>query len=342
MPSQNPHEGWPPLDPEFRPPTSPTSPVRLRAGPDYVPELAGPEDPNEQATERTRLWGYPRDLTRGNAQKGHAEAHEGVYETLEDLDHVSRPDIETKIEVIKRLPRWRERAVQSKFMQPNWLGGKALGHVVGRDSFTLHEYGHGTPSGDRLSRRYQVVKKKRGYALPYTVGAIPPMSPGARNASTPQSDRGDMLVMSADGQSTWAGALRNRYDRSTVAVGKDIAVIGVDARPLRPPARLQRIGDRILGYLAIDRTLTPNAAGRGMDAVTGIYSTKPEDVDEQTKKLIRIANELRALHVYANFLGLPPSVTNNHTQRNGQPLSMDVPSGMPPDYPTPPKYTLLP
>jgi hypothetical protein len=254
----------------------------------------------------------------------------------------------TNVDVIERVPWLNQKILQSKFMQPNWLGGMIASRVASDDrrSFTLHEYGEGIGRRQRKDQRYRVAERMQGYVLPRIIGTNPPATPGARTVyatSLPpegrplvfdptalQHNRADALVMGADGKSSWAGTLL-RHDNKAVAVGRDLATIGVDARPV-PRATVQgRIAERLANAFGIDRTRTPNQVGQGLEAITRIYHNHPMDIIAQTKKLEEINELLSMLGSYAMRPELPPAM------RAGRP----APPQAPPNFTTPPKYRKL-
>jgi hypothetical protein len=242
----------------------------------------------------------------------------------------------TNVEVIERVPWWQQRFMQSKFMQPNWFGGATIGRLpnYGRNSFTLHEYGYGAPTHDRKSVRYRVVERTHGFVLPGQAGTNPPAHPNARNpydnppdprhsrwggAVPPRDPRNtqptrlDMLVLGTDGRSSWVGA-QQRYDRGAIAVGKDLAPIGTDARDIAHASRAARIGNGVLNFPIIGlfttagkhlsnyKERTPNQVIRGAWAFTRVERgdhLSEADLEAKAAKVRSWTRQLRLLQGYA-------------------------------------------
>jgi hypothetical protein len=140
--------------------------------------------------------------------------------------------------------------------------------------------------------------------------------------------------MGADGKSSWAGGLLKK-DRSAIAVGKDLAVIGIDARPVPRDTFAGRFAEGLLDTIGIHRfRRSPNAAARGLDAVTGIYDTRPIDIMEQTKKLNGIAKSLREIREYAAWLNTPAAARRPSRRPPVDPAA----AAAPPHFTTPHKY----
>jgi hypothetical protein len=308
--------------------------------------------PNERTTRRLQAKRAEVQHARKDKRAEHAEARQEVDSAIKELSANSNPEVETTVKVIKKVPWLEQKWMQSYFMQPNHLGGWAARRFMprfGRNAFTMHEFGQGEPRRNhRKDQRFRVVKEMKGFALPYIIGSNPPGSPTARNPYVPnlpsgnprihdptatQSNRNDMLVMGADGKSSWAGGLLKK-DRSAIAVGKDIAVIGIDARPVPRDTRAGRFAEGLLDTIGINRRRTPNDAARGLDAVTGIYDTRPIDIMEQTKKLNGIAKSLRELRDYATWLSSP---TATRRPRHRPPIDPAA-AAAPPHFTTPRKY----
>lgn len=220
-----------------------------------------------------------------------AEAWQGVTQ-------LSRPETETDIEVLERIPWAQQRLLQSK-----WLGRLASPYYR-NNSFGLLEYSTGEEQGDRRYQRYVVAKRMKGVVLPHVVRTDDrgrKRLPDARIPSEPEAKRRDALVLGNDKQSSWTGAL-HANGRKAVAVGRDIGVIGVDNRPLRRPLLSERLQESLLDSFGIDRRRRPNDAARGLQALIGAESAAQARDSANTLRDVR--KKLTAIGHHALFLSL--------------------------------------
>ena len=222
-----------------------------------------------------------------------------------DLIAHSHPDIETRVEVVERVPWPQEKLLQSK-----WLGWLAAPNYR-RNSFTLQQYqsdmDRGREPKDRRAKRYVVARSMQGVVLPHVIRPDDrdrKKYPNARLPYDPEPKRRDALVLGYEGDSSWAGGLERR-DRSggrarAIAVGADIGVIGADARPVRRQHRSDRIQEGVMNFFGLDRRQSPNAAAQGRNVIMG----NTEKVRDATVKLQALRQRAGSLALHN--LGLVP------------------------------------
>lgn len=216
-----------------------------------------------------------------------------------DLISQSHPEIETKIEVLERVPWLEEKMLQSK-----WLGWLASPYYR-NNSFTQEQYQAGRQPGrheDRRSKRYVVARSMQGVVLPHVIrpdDRTRKKLPNARLPYDPEHKRRDALVLGYDGMSSWVGGLES-VDRRAIAVGAGIDVIGADARRVHRTTRSDRIQERIMNTFGLDRRQTPNAAARGVTVIRG----SRERLQDATDKLQALRQ--RAGHLVLQDLALVP------------------------------------
>lgn len=209
-----------------------------------------------------------------------------------DLIGQSHPEIETKVEVLERVPWLEEKMLQSK-----WLGWLASPYYR-NNSFTQAQYQAGRQPGshgDRRAKRYVVARSMQGVVLPHVIrpdDRTRKKLPNARLPYDPEHKRRDALVLGYDGMSSWVGGLE-RVDRGAIAVGADIDVIGSDARRVLRTTRADRLQERIMNTFGLDRRQTPNAAARGVTVIRG-----------SRERLQDATNKLHALRQRAGHLAL--------------------------------------
>jgi len=270
--------------------------------PPRIPPIHGREpSPEVQAATAPavgRIHGYH------HAEEAH-EAAAGVrtetaLDAMRDAWHEAaqseNPRAEVDIEVLRRVPWIQQRLLQSK-----WLGRLASPYYR-ENSFGLEEYAQGAnleerfgeEGHDRRYQRYVVAQRMRGFVLPHVVRGDDrgrKRLPDARLPSQNRSERRrrDALVLANDERSSWTGGLESR-DRTAIAVGPDLGVIGVNNTLVARPTRWERF----LNSFGIDqlvRRYRPNAFARGLEALNPSAS----QLGDITAKLAAIATNAEVL-----------------------------------------------
>ncbi len=207
----------------------------------------------------------PRTHTELNENARYDIARDRVNRALNAL-HVLPVDqqskIETRVEVIKRIPGWQERLINSRR-----LGMLVLPKY--REHFTLSRYAYGVSTRQKDPKLYYTQEELRGYVIPFPLLKPPRKEPAS---ITPIARaRHQDLVVAADTGASWAGALRAYIhpDReedyeAAVGVGPDIDTLG--------------LGEE--SHNAIDALTNPEASSR-MDGKIGY-------LNDITRKLVSL------------------------------------------------------
>jgi hypothetical protein len=182
-------------------------------------------DPSAIATARRMGNPDPRTHRRLHELAEHAIAREDITDIVGILNEVpDRESVETRVEVIKRVPIWQEKLINSRR-----LGRMVLPRY--RESFSLMEYAYGSDARYRDQRRYVIQRVLSGYVIPSPLKSAPRSESimGLRVMGRHQD-----LVIATDEDSSWIGtvhAYRNPLQAATyepaVGVGHDIDVLGL-------------------------------------------------------------------------------------------------------------------
>lgn len=270
-------------------------PPRLPRIPGHTPPQEV-QDANAHAVHRIHVHHHREETEEEIAGARREAALDEMQEAWDAAAHAENPRGEVTVEVLRRVPWIQQRLLQSK-----WLG-RLASPFYRNNSFGLEEYAQGADleerfgeeGHDRRYQRYVVAQRMRGFVLPHVVRGDDrgrKRLPDARVPSQTHAEhrRRDALVLGADGQSSWTGALES-VDRNVVAVGPDLGVIGVDN------TRVERstIWERVLDTFGIDHLVRrhhPNAAARGLEALHPSAS----QLGDITAKLSAIATHAEVL-----------------------------------------------
>jgi hypothetical protein len=223
-------------------------------------------DPTDIAAARRDGGPDPRGFERLRQEAAHTIAHDDIVDAVQDLNNLNTPEhqaVNTRIEVIERLPWFQQKLTQSR-----WLGGLVTDRY--RNHFSLLEYAYGRNArDDRHAPRYFISRSLDGYVVPLPDARhIPEVDPRREPL---QRGRPNDLVIGAnvedDGVLSWAGTLtayahpyRARMYERAVGVGPDIDVLGLGER-----------SDHVIDEMA--RITTGNVTERKTDMLNGIAHT---------------------------------------------------------------------
>ncbi len=177
--------------------------------------------PNTVAAGRRRGQPDTRPGRRLHDLANHGRAIKRVDDAIEMLRSIPagrRENIETRVEEVKRVPRWQERIMTSKKLGKLGLNRALLSRY--RDSFTMLEYAYGVSVPETPTKLYYIKQVLRGYVIPSPI-------PAQKQPKEIRS-RTDELVIVVDGSASWLGAVHAHKNARVARCYDDVVAVGPD------------------------------------------------------------------------------------------------------------------